>query len=95
MDAANRRETFTKSKAAQHRYFYIVLICTLMTGIGCCTTSNNPKVFHIGVLSGFEFFSDVIDGFKSQMTELGYTEGKNVVYDIQKAPVDMEAYKMS
>ena len=27
------------------------------------------------------------------MTELGYTEGKNIVYDVQKTNVDIDAYK--
>lgn len=48
------------------------------------TTATEGKVYHVGILSGLDFFLPTIDGFKKKMTELGYVEGKNVVYDIQK-----------
>jgi putative ABC transport system substrate-binding protein len=51
------------------------------------------KVYRVGVLSGLDFFADTADGFKAKMTELGYIEGKNIVYDIQKTNVDMVSYR--
>ena len=44
------------------------------------------KVNHVGILNALDYFAPTIDGFKQKMTELGYVEGKNIVYDIQKAP---------
>jgi putative ABC transport system substrate-binding protein len=58
-----------------------------------CGTAPTPKVYHVGVLSGLDAFAPAVDGFKSKMTELGYVEGKNIVYDIQKTNVDIDAYK--
>jgi len=51
------------------------------------------KVYRVGVLSGLDFFANTTDGFKAKMTELGYVEGQNIVYDVQKTDFDMAAYK--
>jgi len=48
----------------------------LLTG---CRTGT-PKVYHVGIL-GVPSFPDATSGFKAKMTELGYVEGKNIVYD--------------
>lgn len=47
---------------------------------------EKPKVYHVGILSGLDFFADLINDFKEEMTRLGYVEGENIVYDIYKAP---------
>jgi putative tryptophan/tyrosine transport system substrate-binding protein len=68
----------------------ILIIAMLLSG---CGQAQNSKVYHVGVLSGLDAFSPAVDGFKAKLTELGYVEGKNIVYDIQKTNVDMAAYK--
>ena len=50
--------------------------------------SLKPKVYHVGILSGLDFFANTVDGFKEKMTELGYIEGKNIFYDLQKTQFD-------
>src|SRR6185436_784516 len=50
--------------------------------------ADKPKVYHIGILSGLDFFATTTDGFKAEMTKLGYVEGQNIVYDIQKTNFD-------
>lgn len=53
------------------------------------------KVYHIGIISGTDFFEGTDQGFRDRMTELGYKEGDNIVYDIQKTNNDMaEANKI-
>jgi putative tryptophan/tyrosine transport system substrate-binding protein len=47
---------------------------------------RGDTVYRVGVLSALDYFLPIIDGFKEQMTALGYVEGENIVYDIQKAP---------
>jgi putative tryptophan/tyrosine transport system substrate-binding protein len=42
------------------------------------------KVYHVGILSGVENFSPTINGFKSEMTKLGYVENENIFYDVRK-----------
>jgi len=57
-----------------------VVVGLLLGGCGAPT----PKVYHVGILSGLDFFANTAVGFKAKMTELGYVEGKNIVYDMQK-----------
>ncbi len=68
----------------------MVVVSLLLSG---CGNAQAAKVYHVGVLSGHDAFAPAIDGLKSKMTELGYTEGKNIVYDVQKSNVDMDAYQ--
>jgi putative ABC transport system substrate-binding protein len=44
-------------------------------------------------LSGLEFVADITDGFKEAMTELGYIEGENIIYDVQRTEFDIERYQ--
>jgi len=67
---------------------WVVVISLLLSGCG-----KTPKVYRVGVLSGLDFVADITDGLKAKMTELGYVEGKNIVYDVQKTNFDMAAYK--
>lgn len=67
----------------------VAVLSLLLSGCG----TSKPKVYRVGVLSGLDAFAPATDGFKSKMTELGYIEGKNIVYDVQKTNVDVNAYK--
>jgi len=55
-------------------------------------TSQPPvkqkKVYRVGILSGTDAFLTMADGFKTKMAELGYDEGKNIVYDIIRTNAD-------
>lgn len=68
-----------------------VVFCVLLSG--CGEKAQKKKVYHIGILSGLHYISNVADGFKAGMTELGYIEGENVIYDMQKTDFDMAMYK--
>jgi putative ABC transport system substrate-binding protein len=67
----------------------LVAVCTLLSGCG----KKTQKVYRVGVLSGLDYFADTADGFKVRMAELGYIEGKNIVYDLQKTNIDPIVYK--
>lgn len=54
-----------------------VLLCILL--ISCAKKAQ--KVYRIGIVSGVEVFAGIADGFKAKMGELGYSEGKNIIYD--------------
>ena len=56
-------------------------------------SETEEKVYHIGVLSGLNFLAPITDGFKEKMTELGYIEGKNIVYDVKETDFDMAEYR--
>ena len=53
-----------------------------------CGAQAAPKVYHVGILNGFPPFADITAGFKAEMTELGYIEGENIIYDVQIANFD-------
>jgi len=61
--------------------------------LGGCGGAQPNKVYRVGILSGLNFVAVITDGFKAKMTELGYVEGKNITYDVQKTDFDMAAYK--
>jgi len=72
-------------------------LLTLLTGMiimvmllsGCVTTpSPSKEVYHVGIVFSRSGFNDIANGFKAKMTELGYVEGENVVYDIQTVDGD-------
>lgn len=70
-----------------------MLLATLIVAAaflsGCIT--ETPRVYHVGILSGTDAFLPVADGFKAKMAELGYVEGKNIIYDLQKTNADPAA----
>jgi putative ABC transport system substrate-binding protein len=70
-----------------------VLLITVVLVLSACGSGSkdqnkNTKVYHVGILSGADTFTSAIDGFKAQMVEDGYTEGKNITYDLQAANAD-------
>ncbi|MFA5357234.1 MAG: ABC transporter substrate-binding protein [Candidatus Omnitrophota bacterium] len=66
-----------------------VFACVLL----CGCSGHKEKVYHVGILSGLEYVADIADGFKAGMAELGYVEGKNITYDLQRTDFDMAEYK--
>jgi putative ABC transport system substrate-binding protein len=65
----------------------MIVVTLVLSGCGATAT----KVYRVGILSGLDFFANTADGFKAKMTELGYVEGKNIIYDMQKTNVDPAA----
>jgi putative tryptophan/tyrosine transport system substrate-binding protein len=63
--------------------------CLFLNG---CGEKKQPEVYRVGILSGLNYMADTADGFKTKMTELGYIEGRNIVYDHRKIDFDMVAY---
>jgi putative ABC transport system substrate-binding protein len=55
--------------------------------------AQEPKVYRIGALVADDQFIPAVDGFKQRMAQLGYIEGKNVVYNIQNSKGDQVALK--
>jgi putative ABC transport system substrate-binding protein len=62
----------------------LLAICTLLSSCG----KKTQKVYRVGILCSFAPFTNIADGFKAKMAELGYIEGKNIVYDLQIAHMD-------
>ena len=49
-----------------------------------CAEKKEDKIYRVGILPANDFFYPTIDAFKKKMTELGYIEGKNIIYDVQR-----------
>jgi len=79
-----------KVHSARRVIIWLAVLCFVISG---CGTTQTTKVYRVGILSGLDAFSPAADGFKSKMTELGYVEGTNIVYDLQKTNVDVNAYQ--
>ncbi len=69
--------------AKQNRVLLLMLIVVALF-IGCGENKQNNKTYRIGILCGVGFFADTADSFKDKMSFLGYKEGENIVYDLQK-----------
>jgi putative ABC transport system substrate-binding protein len=65
-----------------HRGWIILIVVIAMNLLlSGCTGAQQPKVYHVGILYEAATMSDIAEGFKAKMTELGYIEGKNIVYE--------------
>lgn len=79
-----------KPRRSFYYKFYVVraiLVCLLALTLlvsGCVT--KKPKVYRVGILQVSGSFVVIADGFKAKMTELGYVEGQNIVYDYLEVP---------
>jgi putative tryptophan/tyrosine transport system substrate-binding protein len=62
----------------------VVVVTLLLSGCG----TQTPKVYRVGIVCGVDSMIPIADGFKAKMTELGYAEGQNIVYDVQKLNAD-------
>jgi putative ABC transport system substrate-binding protein len=84
-----------KGSFGKYTRIWALISCVMMAALlmSGCGQAQESKVYRVGVLSGLDAFSPAIDGLKAKMTELGYVEGKNISYDVQKTNVDIEAYK--
>ena len=63
----------------------LIFIATIVIGLilnGC--SDAKPKVYRVGILCGIKGLIPTVEGFKARMTELGYLEGRNIRYDLQK-----------
>jgi len=71
----------------------LLLIVTIVLAplMGSC--APKPRVYRVGILSGLERIAAITDGFKAGMAELGYVEGENIVYDVQRTDFDIAKYQ--
>jgi putative ABC transport system substrate-binding protein len=66
-----------------------VIVVAVIFLSGCISqVPEAPKVYRVGVLwTGGEALGDILDAFKEKMTEFGYIEGTNIIYDVYQAPL--------
>lgn len=52
--------------------------------------AQGQKVYRVGALVADDQFIPAITGFKQRMAEIGYVEGKHIVYDLQNSQGDQD-----
>jgi putative ABC transport system substrate-binding protein len=70
----------------KHWRFAFTIWIILIILYGC--TAEDIKIYRVGIICGTDSLLDTITGFKTKMDELGYIEGQNILYDIQKVDND-------
>ena len=63
-------------------------LCILVVALSGCGLKQS-KMYRIGIMCGAESFANIADGFKAKMTELGYAEGVNIIYDMEKSSINL------
>jgi putative ABC transport system substrate-binding protein len=71
--------------------FLALLVAGCVISSGCVTETE--KVYKVGILCGLDYIADISDGFKDKMTELGYVEGENIIYELQTTNFEPEKEK--
>jgi putative tryptophan/tyrosine transport system substrate-binding protein len=77
----------------QRMWTPLVGFIIILLALSACGTPA-PKVYRVGILSGLDFFAPTADSFKARMAELGYVEGQNIVYDMQKTNISPEQERL-
>jgi len=71
-----------------------LLLLALIIGLFVSSCGGEEtKTYRVGILTGLPFLTDMETGFKEGMTELGYVEGENIVYDVQTTDFDIPTYQ--
>ncbi len=74
---------------------FTIIMVLMLTGLlllsGC--GGSPEKVYRIGILSGLDYIVDIAEGFKAKMRELGYIEGENISYEINRTNFEPEREK--
>lgn len=61
---------------------YLIVFCLLLGG--CGKKTPKPKIHRVGILCGLDYVISISDSFKTKMAALGYIEGENIIYDLQR-----------
>lgn len=72
---------------------FTVFLIGCLSLVNCSKNSKENKMYKIGILNGLDYVACIIDGFKSGMAELGYMEGKNIIYDIHNTNFEPDKEK--
>jgi putative ABC transport system substrate-binding protein len=66
------------------RILFLILLSVSLLFFGSCGKRGQEEVYRVGILCGLDYITVLSDGFKAKMTELGYVEGQNIVYNYQR-----------
>ena len=69
-----------KNKKVPISISQILIMMLLFLLFVCCKSNVEQKQYKVGILCGLDYLAHLEVGFTSKMIELGYQEGKNIVY---------------
>jgi len=78
----------SKQIKSKRQMLVLTLLVVVCAALSSCGKKTQEKVYRVGIVSGAEAFVNIADGFKAKMTELGYVESENIIYDLQKLSAD-------
>lgn len=76
--------------ATFYRILVLILLCQGFLFFNGCGDKSQKRVYKVGMLCGLDYITVLAEGFKSKMTELGYIEGENIIYDYQRTNFEPE-----
>ena len=83
----------TKQANSIQQTLVLILFTMIFVFLIGCGEKAQEKVYKVGILCGLDYITILHDGFKTKMTELGYVEGKNIVYNYQRTNFEPEKEK--
>src|SRR3989338_9388570 len=63
----------------------VVLIGAAFAFFTPLSDMKRTEPFHVGILQNVKHLDQIVDGFKQGLTEAGYKEGVDIIYDYQNA----------
>jgi putative tryptophan/tyrosine transport system substrate-binding protein len=66
------------------------MVAMLAVGLLLHGCAHKPRTYRVGILAGLQVFYSTVYGFKARMAELGYVEGKNIVFDLRETNAEPE-----
>ena len=88
---SSRMDEKNSVQALSTRYRLLgVLLAAAVHLLSSCS-AQEPKTYHVGIVVGLDANATIGDGFRAGMTDLGYIEGKNIVYEVHQLNFDYEA----
>src|SRR3989344_4501 len=63
----------------------VILVGAALAFFTPLSDMKRKEPFHVGILQNVKHLDQIVDGFKQGLTEAGYEEGVDIVYDYQNA----------
>ncbi len=83
----NDKRNFQK---AWSLFTWLLITALILSG---CGSFQKTKQYKVGIFLGLESVTPIGEGFKAGMADLGYVEGKNIVYDVPITNFDIANYQ--
>ena len=74
----------SKHMKSIQRMLTLILVVLVFVFFNGCGEKAQEKIYKVGILCGLDYIAIIPDNFKAKMTELGYVEGENIVYDFHR-----------